>query len=65
MVLLNMVMDEDLETDEDYNELVDEVRGECEKYGKLVTLVIPRAQVTAPLHLMFTTSISFEWMFIV
>jgi len=44
LVLLNMVMDEDLETDENYNELVEEVKSECEKYGKLVTLVIPRVQ---------------------
>merc|ERR1711862_16249 len=41
LVLLNMVMDDDLETDENYNELVEEVRGECEKYGKLVNVVIP------------------------
>ena len=56
LVLLNMVMEEDLKTDEDYNELVDEVRSECEKYGKLVTLVIPRAQVHFKYYIIFISS---------
>lgn len=42
LVLLNMVMDEDLQTAEDHQALVDEVRGECAKYGRLVSVVIPR-----------------------
>jgi RNA recognition motif. (a.k.a. RRM, RBD, or RNP domain) len=42
LVLHNMVMDEDLEMDEDYNGLMDEVRGECAKYGKLLGMKVPR-----------------------
>lgn len=44
LVLHNMVVDEDLETDEDYNGLMEEVKEECEKFGTLVSMKIPRAQ---------------------
>ena len=43
LVLFNMVADEDLATDEEYQGLVDEVQGECAKYGKLLGMKIPRA----------------------
>jgi hypothetical protein len=43
LVLHNMVMDEDLETDDDYKGLIDEVRGECAKYGKLLGMKVPRS----------------------
>ena len=42
LVLLNMVTDEDLATDEDYNDLFDEVKEECAKFGKLISMKIPR-----------------------
>jgi splicing factor U2AF subunit len=42
LVLLNMVTDEDLATDDDYQGLFDEVRAECAKYGSLKQLIIPR-----------------------
>jgi len=44
LVLLNMVTDEDLSTDEFHEELVDEVKIECEKYGEVLSLKIPRTQ---------------------
>jgi len=44
LVLLNMVMDEDLESEEDYVGLTDEVREECQKFGKLLSMKIPRVQ---------------------
>jgi len=44
LVLLNMVADADLETDEDYNGLTDEVMEECLKFGNLLSMKIPRAQ---------------------
>jgi splicing factor U2AF subunit len=43
LVLHNMVTDEDLATEQDCAELVQEVREECTKYGMLKDLVIPRA----------------------
>mmetsp|Transcript_22800 Transcript_22800/g.37190 ORF Transcript_22800/g.37190 Transcript_22800/m.37190 type:complete len:479 (+) Transcript_22800:3-1439(+) len=44
LVLLNMVMDEDLANDEDYSMLVEEVHEEVGKYGKLLSMKIPRPQ---------------------
>ena len=45
LVLLNMVADEDLQSDEDHKFLSDEVREEAGKYGNLVSMKIPRPQV--------------------
>ncbi|KAL3906399.1 MAG: hypothetical protein SGARI_004024, partial [Bacillariaceae sp.] len=42
LVLLNMVTDEDLQTDEEYNGLKEEVQEEVAKYGKLLSMKIPR-----------------------
>jgi RNA recognition motif. (a.k.a. RRM, RBD, or RNP domain) len=42
LVLSNMVMEDDLASDEDYNGLSDEVREECAKFGQLRNLIIPR-----------------------
>lgn len=42
LVLSNMVTDEDLATDEEYNGLKDEVEEEVRKFGKLISLIIPR-----------------------
>lgn len=42
LVLLNMVMDEDLATDEDHAALLEEVREECAKFGRLVSVKVPR-----------------------
>ena len=44
LVLLNMVTDEDLATDEELNALMDEVSEECTKFGRLVSMKIPRLQ---------------------
>jgi len=44
LVLLNMVTDQDLATNQDYNDLREEVREECEKYGTLLSIKIPRVQ---------------------
>jgi len=42
LVLLNMVSDDDLATEDDHRALVEEVRDECSKYGALKTVLIPR-----------------------
>lgn len=42
LVLLNMVADEDLATDDEYQGLMDEVREECAKFGRLLGMKIPR-----------------------
>ena len=44
LVLLNMVTDEDLATDDELNALMDEVGEECAKFGQLLSMKIPRAQ---------------------
>jgi hypothetical protein len=42
LVLLNMVSEEDLATEDEYEGLQDEVHDECAKFGKLVGMKIPR-----------------------
>lgn len=42
LVLLNMVADEDLETDSEYSGLMEEVEEEVRKFGKLLSMQIPR-----------------------
>lgn len=42
LVLLNMVTKEELVNDDDYADIVDDVREECSKFGKVVSLDIPR-----------------------
>jgi hypothetical protein len=42
LVLHNMVSPADLATEEDHQGLLDEVKEECAKYGKLRTILIPR-----------------------
>jgi len=42
LVLLNMVTENDFATDEDYNGLVEDVKTECEKFGKLKSYKIPK-----------------------
>jgi splicing factor U2AF subunit len=42
LVLHNMVTDEDLQTDEDYDGLKEEVAEEVAKFGKLISMEIPR-----------------------
>ncbi|KAL7456799.1 hypothetical protein ACHAWC_008266 [Mediolabrus comicus] len=44
LVLLNMVTDEDIANDEEYSMLEEEVREEVSKYGKLLSMKIPRPQ---------------------
>jgi hypothetical protein len=41
-----MVMDEDLATDDDHKMLEEEVREEVSRYGKLISMKIPRPQVS-------------------
>ena len=45
VVLHNMVSDEDFSTSEDYEALKDEVKEECEKFGSLISMVIPHPKV--------------------
>ncbi|KAF2498968.1 hypothetical protein BU16DRAFT_548518 [Lophium mytilinum] len=40
--LLNMVTAEELMNDEDYEEIVEDVREECEKYGPILDFKVPR-----------------------
>lgn len=42
LCLLNMVMPEELVDDEDYEEILEDVRDECCKYGSVRSIEIPR-----------------------
>lgn len=42
LVLLNMVTDQDLETEDDYTALVEEIKEECAKFGFLKSIVVPK-----------------------
>jgi len=42
LMLVNMVCEEDLKDDEEFSDLMLDVREECEKYGDLEQVVIPR-----------------------
>ena len=42
LCLLNMITEEDLTNDEEFEDILDDVRCECSKYGTVVSLEIPR-----------------------
>jgi len=42
LVLMNMIQTEELADDEEYEEITDDIREECSKYGSLRSLEIPR-----------------------
>ncbi|PJF18264.1 Mrd1p [Paramicrosporidium saccamoebae] len=42
MQLLNMVTTDDLTNDQDYEDIIADIREECEQYGDIVTIHVPR-----------------------
>jgi len=42
LCLMNMVTEDELKDDEEYEEIIDDIRGECSKYGRVRSLEIPR-----------------------
>lgn len=42
LCLMNMVAPEELLDDEEYEEIVEDVRDECSKYGQVKSIEIPR-----------------------
>lgn len=42
LCLMNMVVPEDLVDDEEYEDILDDIREECAKYGTVKSLEIPR-----------------------
>jgi hypothetical protein len=44
--LLNLVRPEELVSDEDHADIVEDVRQECEKYGNVMSVTIPRPALT-------------------
>jgi len=42
LCLMNMVVPEELEDEEEYEEILDDVRDECGKYGRVKSIEIPR-----------------------
>ncbi|UZJ55836.1 hypothetical protein CBS101457_005156 [Exobasidium rhododendri] len=47
MTLLNMVTPEELMNDEEYGEIVEDIREECGKYGNVLDVRIPRPEATS------------------
>ncbi|KAI1730953.1 RNA recognition motif domain-containing protein [Ditylenchus destructor] len=45
LCLMNMITEEDLQEDEEYEDIVEDIREECAKYGNVRSLEIPRAVV--------------------
>ncbi len=45
--LLNMLKLEELVRDDDYEELLDDIRQECLRYGNVLSLVVPRPMLDA------------------
>ncbi|GMS89352.1 hypothetical protein PENTCL1PPCAC_11527, partial [Pristionchus entomophagus] len=43
LCLMNMVTEDELKNDEDYDDIVEDIREECSKYGVVRSLEIPRA----------------------
>jgi len=42
LCLLNMVTPEELKDEEEYDEILDDIRQECNKYGRVRSIEIPR-----------------------
>ncbi|OWZ22168.1 Splicing factor U2AF [Phytophthora megakarya] len=42
IVLLNMVTPEELEDEEEYADILDDIKGECERFGAVSSLLLPR-----------------------
>ncbi|KAI6197865.1 hypothetical protein M3Y94_01275900 [Aphelenchoides besseyi] len=42
LCLLNMITEEDLGDDEEYEDILDDIRSECAKYGTVISLEVPR-----------------------
>jgi len=40
--LLNMMSRDDLQNDDDFGDIVDEIKEECAKYGQIISMFIPR-----------------------
>ncbi|RLN27287.1 hypothetical protein BBJ28_00016893, partial [Nothophytophthora sp. Chile5] len=48
IVLLNMVTPEELEDEEEYADILDDIKGECERFGAVASLVLPRPRDGMP-----------------
>lgn len=42
VILLNMVTPEELEDEEEYADIVDDIKSECERFGRVISIVVPR-----------------------
>jgi splicing factor U2AF subunit len=48
IVLLNMVTPEELEDDEEYSDILDDIKSECERFGAVPSLLLPRPRDGIP-----------------
>lgn len=48
IVLLNMVTPEELEDEEEYSDIVDDIKTECERFGQVPSLLLPRPRDGIP-----------------
>ncbi|TYZ61668.1 hypothetical protein PybrP1_010667 [[Pythium] brassicae (nom. inval.)] len=42
VVLLNMVTPEELDDEDEYADIVDDIKSECERFGRVISIVLPR-----------------------
>nr|CAD2146591.1 unnamed protein product [Meloidogyne enterolobii] len=42
LCLMNLVVEEELQKDDEYEEILEDIRDECNKYGNVISLEIPR-----------------------
>ncbi|RLN66262.1 hypothetical protein BBP00_00002334 [Phytophthora kernoviae] len=48
IVLLNMVTPEELDDEEEYADILDDIKGECERFGTVASLLLPRPRDGVP-----------------
>lgn len=48
IILKNMVVSEELQLDEEFGEICDDVRDECAQYGRVLCVLVPRAKEGFP-----------------
>ncbi|KAL0587503.1 hypothetical protein ABG067_002799 [Albugo candida] len=44
LVLRNMVTPEELEDEDEFRDIMDDIRSECERYGPVTTIILPRVK---------------------
>ena len=60
VLLRNMVSAEEVNDDVEYQDIIEDVRGECSQYGKVVKILIPRSKEGFPVEIEGNIYLQFE-----